>query len=632
MPENPQHRSPSEITGGVAYRFGSDATPGYSYLRNGALASMTYPSGRQFTTTYDDLSRPIGLSGFFNAQQQNYVTGATYTDHGALSSLRLNGQRIRERTAFEPNRLQPINLVTEQCVDNTAACANPQWLLSLGYSYTNGTGTGGGPNNSGNPRSQVIVGAGLTLTQAYTYDGWDRLSAMQETGGSTTLNEGYCYDAFGNRAVSTRPNLSPLIPQVVNCAPADVATLFPQNRLAGRPYDAAGALGFDGSSSLRMDGELRLRQSFSGSPTVFTNYEYDGEGRRVAKETVGGSRTVFVYDAAGQLAAEYGGTQNDLPGTPPYYLHADTLGSTRLTTDANGTVVRRADYWPFGQEINSLTQDAPYRTSGMGYNSGLRTPSMMFTGKERDFETGLDYFGARYLSSAQGRFTNPDAPFADQHPSDPQSWNLYSYVRNRPLKLVDSDGKQSQQALEKFSRLVTRYSSNPGQAVKDIAKVAETFKVLSHLTEVLGSHARNAGMISSLLESQAPGSDGDHDRAVGFLGSLVAPDLVPDGIEKEFFDVYGQRITEVDLETSYALIEVKTRPKADITQANTHVSDRRVNPNRKPVIVYGPELSTRQRREYGQKGVTVVGSIDEFLDFVRRLKAALTQIQRDDEK
>jgi RHS repeat-associated protein len=64
-----------------------------------------------------------------------------------------------------------------------------------------------------------------------------------------------------------------------------------------------------------------------------------------------------------------------------------------------------------------------------------------FTGKERDGETGLDYFKARYMSGSQGRFTSPDAPFADQRPNDPQSWNLYSYVRNNPLKYIDPTGR-----------------------------------------------------------------------------------------------------------------------------------------------------------------------------------------------
>jgi RHS repeat-associated protein len=64
-----------------------------------------------------------------------------------------------------------------------------------------------------------------------------------------------------------------------------------------------------------------------------------------------------------------------------------------------------------------------------------------FTGKERDAESGLDYFGARYFSGAQGRFTSADEPLADQEPGDPQSWNLYSYVRNNPLRFWDPTGQ-----------------------------------------------------------------------------------------------------------------------------------------------------------------------------------------------
>lgn len=56
-------------------------------------------------------------------------------------------------------------------------------------------------------------------------------------------------------------------------------------------------------------------------------------------------------------------------------------------------------------------------------------------------ETGLDYFGARYYSGAQGRFTSPDEPFADQDPADPQSWNLYTYGLNNPLRYTDPDGR-----------------------------------------------------------------------------------------------------------------------------------------------------------------------------------------------
>jgi RHS repeat-associated protein len=67
------------------------------------------------------------------------------------------------------------------------------------------------------------------------------------------------------------------------------------------------------------------------------------------------------------------------------------------------------------------------------------------TGKERDSESGNDYFGARYYASSMGRFMSPDwsakeepVPYAKL--DDPQSLNLYAYVRNNPLGAVDSDG------------------------------------------------------------------------------------------------------------------------------------------------------------------------------------------------
>jgi len=62
------------------------------------------------------------------------------------------------------------------------------------------------------------------------------------------------------------------------------------------------------------------------------------------------------------------------------------------------------------------------------------------SGKERDTETGLDYFMARYFSSAQGRFTSPDPLLASARLTDPQTWNRYTYVRNDPVNNIDPDG------------------------------------------------------------------------------------------------------------------------------------------------------------------------------------------------
>jgi RHS repeat-associated protein len=106
-------------------------------------------------------------------------------------------------------------------------------------------------------------------------------------------------------------------------------------------------------------------------------------------------------------------------------------------TNHSGTPVRRYDYFPFGQEIASGYGS---RTTVTGYTTDTLNPK--FTGKPRDYESGLglDYFGARYLSSAQGRFTSPDPMQNSAKPWDPQSWNRYSYALNNPLKFVDPNG------------------------------------------------------------------------------------------------------------------------------------------------------------------------------------------------
>jgi len=62
------------------------------------------------------------------------------------------------------------------------------------------------------------------------------------------------------------------------------------------------------------------------------------------------------------------------------------------------------------------------------------------TSKERDTETGLDYFGARYYGSNLGRFTSPDPLLESGRAIRPQSWNRYAYVLNNPLRFVDPDG------------------------------------------------------------------------------------------------------------------------------------------------------------------------------------------------
>lgn len=87
-----------------------------------------------------------------------------------------------------------------------------------------------------------------------------------------------------------------------------------------------------------------------------------------------------------------------------------------------------------GLRHNAMTQTFIYDCTPHFVHSAYK-----FTGKERDAETGLDYFGARYYASNMGRFMSPDSPgFA--HLSNPQAWNLYSYTYNNPISSIDPDG------------------------------------------------------------------------------------------------------------------------------------------------------------------------------------------------
>ena len=145
----------------------------------------------------------------------------------------------------------------------------------------------------------------------------------------------------------------------------------------------------------------------------------------------------------------WGGTTNT------NWLVTDQLGTPRMIFDKSGSLagVKRHDYLPFGEELSS--QGVRNTTPGYGSSDGVR---QKFTQKERDNETGLDYFLARYYSSTQGRFTSPDeftggpdelyyfVDDASANPTfyadltNPQSLNKYQYSYNNPLRYIDPDG------------------------------------------------------------------------------------------------------------------------------------------------------------------------------------------------
>ena len=137
-------------------------------------------------------------------------------------------------------------------------------------------------------------------------------------------------------------------------------------------------------------------------------------------------RLLLLTTAVLLLAAAFAGAQTPAPSIE--YYETDALGNIRVVTNHVGSELRRHEILPFGEE---WTEDASV------------TPDVrLFTGKERDYETGLDYFGARYYRAEIGRFTSVDPVMTvQQNLVDPQRWNRYAYVRNNPLRFTDPDGR-----------------------------------------------------------------------------------------------------------------------------------------------------------------------------------------------
>ncbi len=124
-----------------------------------------------------------------------------------------------------------------------------------------------------------------------------------------------------------------------------------------------------------------------------------------------------------------------------YFYHPDHLGSSSVVTNDLGAVVERTEFYPFGRTRHH---------EGATFNSAYK-----YTGKEMDIETGLMYYGARYYGSISGAFVSPDPMDASDRPDwlvDPQKLNVYAYVQNRPLIMIDPTGKESKRTGKTYRR------------------------------------------------------------------------------------------------------------------------------------------------------------------------------------
>jgi RHS repeat-associated protein len=414
----------------------------YTYYKDGSLNTLTYPSGDVVTYTVGSAGRVTKVSDSSN----NYVgysgNTATYTPNGSLASM-TNGYTSTfagiVTSNIYNNRLQPILL--------SAAVGWSNAIFSLCYDFHLGVAISTSPcpnipaynppSDNGNVR-QILNTIDSTRSAAYTYDPLNRIS-QANTVDTTSANpncwgEAYTIDAWGNLT-----NRGPAPGMTGNCTAEtlNAAPASSQNHLPGFSYDIAGNVLNDGSGNTpTYDAENRI------ATDAGVTYDYDADGVRMEKS----SGTMYWPGPSGEYLAETDltGTINeeyiyfngeriarvDRPSGTVHYYFSDHLHSASVITDANGNVQEQYFYYPYGGIVSSTGTDPNH---------------YKFNGKERDTESNLDEFGARYYASALGRFMTPDwaakatdVPYANF--GNPQSLNLYSFVENNPTTTGDPDG------------------------------------------------------------------------------------------------------------------------------------------------------------------------------------------------
>lgn len=447
------------ITGSRQSTNGQNYDFTYTYNLDDDLLTQTYPSGKVVEFNYDasgDLTRVGKTNGF------SYANSFAYAPSGQTEKVRFGNGRWE--TAQFNSRRQITQIGLGYSATNTG-------LWKTNYEYGEWvSGSIDSQKNNGNLARQTITvptiaaTTGFTAIQSYTYDSIDRLKSATETiSSSQTWKQTFNYDRFGNKSFDTgNTTLQSVDSSIAKVTNPEILTTNNRFKL-DQDNDSVNDYGYDSSGNLTANAR---GQSFAYNAEnlqitaigtgLNMSYAYDGNNKRIKTyDAVNDRTTVFVYDAEGDLAAEY--TINGAPPTTPTvsYLTEDALGSLRVISDSYGDVKARRDFLPYGEELYAGLAG---RNANQKFSSNNDDARKKFATYQRDSETGLDFAQSRYYSAMHGRFTSPDEfkggpdelfdfeDDASDNPTfyadleNPQSLNKYQYGYNNPNKFNDPTG------------------------------------------------------------------------------------------------------------------------------------------------------------------------------------------------
>lgn len=424
----------------------SNYTLSYGYNLMGQLTSQTYPSGRVINRSYDAAAR---LQSITDGAGQVYVNNISYGGHGGLESETWGNGAVHSVAYNDRLQVSQIKLMS-------GGVERQRYDYSYGQINVDTAALDTNKNTGQIASIDGWVDGVKQWQQRFAYDKLGRLSTgkelMNDQNGSQAWRVDYTYDRYGNRFQAADQGSVPVAANEIDSKRNRFLSPNYDPNNSASPlivYDAAGNITIDRKFNQRQytyDANGRMRRSDAVDQYALATY--DGAGQRVQHSEFGVTRQ-SVYDASGQVVADY--ENNTLKRDYIYsnglllctveadaqkrYVLTDHQGSSRAVM-TGGQISERRDYKPFGEEIGAYTG---LRTPGQGY-SAPNPLRRQFAMNERDQSTGLDHTLWRKYEPRSGKWTTPDPSREEMSVADPQSFNLYTYVRNDPVNFVDPTG------------------------------------------------------------------------------------------------------------------------------------------------------------------------------------------------
>jgi RHS repeat-associated protein len=449
-------------------------TTSFTYDLLDRVSSVKDAMGRTTSYGYDALSRQIAISNF--AVQGSPLLQQAYTPDGLLASLTdannhatsfaYDGFDRLATTTYPLGSTETLtydadgNVLTRKTRANqtvsfaydtlnrliTKTPPSPAPVVSYRYDLA-GRLTGVSDTSAAIAAAVPPSGPSVQYATTAAYDALNRPTGISWTPAPTaaaptasSVTFGHAYNKANQRIGQTATDNSWLnypaaTPSTVSYA-ADALNRYTAVGGVTPTYDGNSNLTFDGTFTFGYDAENRLTSAVGAGNTAA--YTYDAQGRRKTR-TVNSTTTVFVTDAANHEVLEYDGTSGAI-----LRWYAYGLGSNDVLNQMNVATATRATFIPDiqGSVIASLDSSSGV-LSKIGYlpygKSASASGPFGYTGQRIDPETsGLYYYRARHYMLTWGRFLQPDAIGYSS------GVNLYAYVGNDPLNLIDPWGLETQ--------------------------------------------------------------------------------------------------------------------------------------------------------------------------------------------